>query len=186
MASTYPTTLDSFTNPIAANPLTAPSHAQQHSDINDAVEALESKVAIGNTSIGIYSSFTPTLGQITIGNGTIETKYCQVNNFVHYYGKITFGSTTVFTGTNANFSLPLTADVPAINTSTAMGKSYFYDTSAGTFFAGVPALANSTTVYGGVNTANGTYVQWAGWSSTTPFTWATGDYFTFNITYKST
>jgi hypothetical protein len=66
-----------------------------------------------------------------------------------------------------------------------MGKCYFYDVSAGTFFAGTPALANTTTVYGGINTAAGTYVQWAGWSSTAPFTWATGDFYTFNITYKA-
>ena len=186
MASTYPTALDAFTNPTTSSLLTSPSHAQQHSDINDAMEAVQTKLAIGNTVIGTYTAYTPTLGQITIGNGTIETKYCRVNNFVHYYGKITFGSTTSITGANANFSLPLTADVPATNISTAMGKCYFYDVSAGTFFAGTVAMANSTTVYGGINTASGTYVQWGGWSSTAPFTWATGDFYTFNITYKAT
>ena len=185
MASTYPTSLDSFTNPIAANPLTAPSHAQQHSDLNDAVEALEAKVAIGATVLGTYTAYTPSLGQITIGNGTIETKYCRVNNFVHYYGKITFGSTTSITGGNANFSLPLTADVSATNTSYAMGTCYFYDLSTGSFYPGQPAMANSTTVYGGITTANGTYTQWGGWSATAPFTWATGDYYTFNIFYKA-
>ena len=186
MASTYPTTLDSFTNPIAANPLTAPSHAQQHADINDAMEAVQTKLAIGNTVIGTYISYTPSIFDITIGNGTIETKYCRVNDFVHWYGKITFGSTTTFTGGNASFALPLTADVPATNVSTAMGTCYFYDTSTGAFYSGHPTLANSTLVYGGINTANGTYPQWGGWSSTAPFTWATGDYYTFNITYKAT
>ncbi len=186
MAITYPTTLDAFTNPTALDLLTSPSHATQHADINDAVEALEAKVAIGNTVLGTYTAYTPTLGQITIGNGTIETKYCRVNNFVHYYGKITFGSTTSITGSNGNFTLPLTADVAATNVSYAMGTCYFYDVSTGAFYSGAPTMANSTTVYGGITTANGTYTQWGGWSSTAPFTWATGDFYTFNITYKAT
>jgi len=182
MASTYPTSLDAFTNPTSSDLLTSPSHSTQHSDINDAVEALEAKVAIGNTTLGTYTSFTPTLNQITIGNGTIATKYCTVNDFVHYYGLITFGSTTSITGVNASYTLPFTAEVN--DSSTAMGVCYFYDSSAGSFSAGTVAMANSTTVYGGVNTANGTYVQWIGWTSTVPFTWATGDRYTFNITYK--
>jgi hypothetical protein len=185
MAINYPTSLDSFTNPSASSLLTSPSHAQQHADINDAMEAVQTKLAIGNTVIGTYTAYTPTLNQITIGDGTIETKYCRVNDFVHYYGKITFGSTTVFTGSNASFTLPLTADVPATNVSTAVGKCYFYDLSAGTFFSGTVPLANSTAVYGGVNTANQNYVRWATWTSTAPFTWATGDFYTFNITYKA-
>jgi hypothetical protein len=183
MAINYPTSLDSFTNPIAANPLTAPSHAQQHADINDAVEALELKLSIGNTQIGTYVSFTPTLGGITIGNGTIVTKYCTVNELVHYYGKITFGSTTTFTSGNANFTLPFAVDT-ATAAATTIGTAYFYDVSTGAFYAGQPALATTSIAYGGVNTANGQYVQWGGWSSTAPFTWATGDYYSFNMTYK--
>ena len=60
MASTYPTSLDSFTNPTSTSLLTSPSHAQQHSDINDAMEAVQTKLAIGNTVIGTYTSYTPT------------------------------------------------------------------------------------------------------------------------------
>ena len=185
MASTYPTSLDAFTNPLAADLMTSPSHAQQHSDINDAVEALEAKVAIGNTVLGTYTAFTPTLGQITIGNGTIEAKYCRVNNFVHYYGKITFGSTTSITGANANFTLPLTADVPATNVSTPVGICSSYDTSIGTWYFGTPSLANSTTVYGGITQVGGSYPQWTGWTASVPMTWATGDFFSFNIFYKA-
>lgn len=182
MAINFPTSLDTFTNPTGADALTSPDHALQHANINDAVEALEAKVAIGNTTLGTYTAYTPFIGDITIGNGTIATKYCTVNDFVHYYGKITFGSTTVVTGGNAGFGLPLTAEVN--DTSTAMGVCYFYDSSSGAFYAGTVAMANSTYVYGGVNYANGTFVSWGGWDSTAPFTWATGDFYTFNITYK--
>ena len=75
MASTYPTSIDAFTNPATTNSLTSPSHAQQHSDINDAVEALEAKVAIGNTVLGTWIDYTPTWTASTtnpvLGNGSI-------------------------------------------------------------------------------------------------------------------
>lgn len=185
MASTYPTSLDSFTNPIAANPLTAPSHAQQHADINDAVEALEAKVAIGNTVLGTYTSYTPTFNGLTLGNGTMVAKYCTVNQLVHYYGKITFGSTTSFTTSNVSIIMPYISDSPTAYTAIAGGVSYFYDLSTGSFYPGVTALNNSgQAFFGGVMLANGTYSQWTPWGSTTPFTWATGDYYSWNMTYK--
>jgi hypothetical protein len=56
MAINYPTSLDSFTNPSASSLLTSPSHAQQHADINDAMEAVQTKLAIGNTVIGTYGT----------------------------------------------------------------------------------------------------------------------------------
>ena len=86
MASTYPTSLDTFTNPTATSLLTSPSHAQQHSDINDAMEAVQTKLAIGNTVIGAWINYTPTWTASTtnpvIGNGTIEGRYALVNGFV--------------------------------------------------------------------------------------------------------
>jgi hypothetical protein len=60
MAINYPTSLDSFTNPSASSLLTSPSHAQQHADINDAMEAVQTKLAIGNTVVGTYTAYTPT------------------------------------------------------------------------------------------------------------------------------
>lgn len=43
----YPTSLDNFTNPLSTDPLDAPSHSGQHSDVNDAVEELEDKLGVG-------------------------------------------------------------------------------------------------------------------------------------------
>jgi hypothetical protein len=49
MATNFPTSLDTFTNPNSGNTLDSPSHSVQHSDINDAVEALETKLGVGNS-----------------------------------------------------------------------------------------------------------------------------------------
>ncbi len=46
MATAFPTALDAFTDPLAADKLSSPDHAGQHTDKNDSVEALEVKVGI--------------------------------------------------------------------------------------------------------------------------------------------
>lgn len=51
MTINFPTSLDSLTNPAASDPRTAPSHAAQHADANDAIEALEAKVGINSSAV---------------------------------------------------------------------------------------------------------------------------------------
>lgn len=51
MATNFPTSLDSLTNPISSDPLNNPSHADQHANVNDAVEALEAKVGVDSSSV---------------------------------------------------------------------------------------------------------------------------------------
>lgn len=62
MASSYPTSLDTFTNPTGSDNQDSPDHATQHADANDAVEALEAKVGTG--------SGTPTEGKVLRGGAT--------------------------------------------------------------------------------------------------------------------
>lgn len=50
MSISFPTALDNFSNPTASSDLSNPSHSQQHSDLNDAVEALQLKVGITNST----------------------------------------------------------------------------------------------------------------------------------------
>lgn len=56
MASNYPTSLDSFTNPTANDSLNSPSHALQHANANDAIEAIEAKLGIGASTAGSATS----------------------------------------------------------------------------------------------------------------------------------
>lgn len=53
MAINYPTSLDNFTNPQPSDTLdsVAAPHATQHSDLNDAVEALQAKVGVDNSAV---------------------------------------------------------------------------------------------------------------------------------------
>lgn len=63
MAINYPTSLDTLTNPTSGQGLNSPSHAAQHSNANDAIEALEAKV--GANSSAVTTSHDYKLGEVT-------------------------------------------------------------------------------------------------------------------------
>lgn len=80
MASTYPTTLDNFTNPVGTdkvnNANSALVHSTQHSQLNDAVEALEAKV--GANSSAVTTSHDYKLSSVT---GTDKSVSKSSSNF---------------------------------------------------------------------------------------------------------
>jgi hypothetical protein len=51
MAINFPTSLDTLTNPTATDTLDSPPHDTQHSDANDAIEALQAKVGIDSSAV---------------------------------------------------------------------------------------------------------------------------------------
>jgi len=51
MATNFPTTLDTLTNPTATDKVSVVSHADQHIDANDAIEALEAKVGADGSAV---------------------------------------------------------------------------------------------------------------------------------------
>lgn len=73
MASGFPGAIDNFSDPLANSPLNSPSHATLHSDVNDAVEKIETYmglVKVVPTSISSAGGTAATLsadGTINIG-----------------------------------------------------------------------------------------------------------------------
>jgi len=51
MATSFPSSLDSFTNPTAVDTLDSPPHDTQHADANDAIEALQAKVGVNGSAV---------------------------------------------------------------------------------------------------------------------------------------
>ena len=51
MAINFPTSLDTITNPTSGDGLDSPSHAGQHTDANDILEALEAKVGVDSSAV---------------------------------------------------------------------------------------------------------------------------------------
>lgn len=50
MATNFPTSLDTLTNPTATDTLDSPPHDEQHADANDAIEALQIKVGVNGSA----------------------------------------------------------------------------------------------------------------------------------------
>jgi len=73
MAINYPTSLDNFTNPQPSDTLdsVAAPHATQHSDLNDAVEALQAKV--GADSSAVTTSHDYKIAQIESDISTLQS-----------------------------------------------------------------------------------------------------------------
>jgi hypothetical protein len=51
MPISYPSSLDTFTNPISSDTLNSVPHATQHSNANDAISALEAKVGANSSAV---------------------------------------------------------------------------------------------------------------------------------------
>jgi len=50
MAISFPVSLDELINPQASDSVQSPSHSEQHADANDAIEALQQKVGVDNST----------------------------------------------------------------------------------------------------------------------------------------
>jgi hypothetical protein len=121
---------------------------------------------------GGYDSHTATLTNITIGNGSQSTRFRRIGRFVHFYGRIFLGSTTVI-GNDPQVSLPLLG----AGNNPGAGAAFYLDTSANVWAAGVCTgfLASDLSfVY-----------QNQLLSATVPFTWEASDFLFWDVTYET-
>lgn len=82
MATTYPGTIQTFTNPAGTNTLDSPDHASQHTTENDTVLAIQNTLGTtaGSALFTAYGAAdkpakknSETLGSVTINGGTINS-----------------------------------------------------------------------------------------------------------------
>lgn len=128
---------------------------------------------IGDSRSAEWQSFTPGIANITIGNGTLTSRYRVHGKTVYYIGQLTWGSTTSASGyfvvnlpTNAYNSL-IVGSAFLVDGGTRAWTASCAPWSAGQFYLVHTESGN----FGGVNQSN-------------PFTWGSGDYFEWNITYE--
>lgn len=130
MATNYPTTLDTFTNPLATDQMSAPPHATQHADANDAIIAIQTKIGVNGavslttiegrlgaaeSDIDQLQIDVPALsGRVTTAEGEIDTLQTGKANNPH--GNEAHSSTfvadtrTIGTGTGLSGGGTLAAD----------------------------------------------------------------------------
>lgn len=78
-----------------------------------AVGAVQPQALVTGTGSGwALQSYTPTLTNVTVGNGTLTTRYIQIGKLVFYRGEYIAGSTSSTSGA-ISISLPVTARTDA-------------------------------------------------------------------------
>jgi hypothetical protein len=126
-----------------------------------------------------WTSFTPTITNLTLGNGVLNARYKQIGKTVIFSIVVTFGTTTSIAG-SLTFTKPVTSQAGNTldgycvynDSGTDWILGYFIDTSATTFAI---TAANASV----------TYVKSTTLSSTVPFTWTTNDNIRINGTYEA-
>jgi hypothetical protein len=184
MATNFPTSVDTFTNPVSNDSLNSPSHSVQHADANDAIEAIEGYILNGTGAA--YVSYTPTLAGTgwAIGDGTRTGAYSQIGKTVNFRVKITFGGTSTFgAASRPTITLPVTASSGGADAD-FITTIAFVDSSAGARYSGSCDFT-TTTVDLFAWKADGTWVFAAPVVAASPFTWATGDSIIVAGTYEA-
>lgn len=133
---------------------------------------------------GTWAAWTPTLNNLTLGNGTVTARYVQSGKTVNFYVKIVLGSTSSV-GTEPRVTWPVT---PA-NTTAAQNAliNYVYeDSGLSRYYGASDPITNSTTEFRFcVQNASGTYLSSTQITSSIPISWGTGDTFYAMGTYEA-
>ena len=130
-----------------------------------------------------WVSYTPTLTNLTVGNGTLSAKYMRQSKICTVRFVFTFGTTSSM-GTDPTLTLPFTAVALAAGANIMQeGVCALFDSSGSTYFYGYFAATSTTTRT--IRTANvaGTYPSAAQITSAVPMTWANLDQIAGQFTY---
>lgn len=152
---------------------TAVEHAAHHNEIHTAVNGLPAA----------WSSWTPTLTNLTQGNGTITAKYIQTGKTVHYRFKFVLGSTSAV-GSGPTFTLPVAAHADYVAIQDVYGSANMVDAGTAAYVGRLRATSTTVGLLLAEN-AGGALTVDNSVSSTVPFTWATGDSISVYGTYEA-
>jgi hypothetical protein len=172
MPTNYPTSLDNFTNPTANDSLNLPSHSTQHANANDAIEAIEAKLGIGNANqVGLYhintttftsqssvqvdnvftSTYTNYLVQINVAGSTPASLEMQTATG----GTAQSGSSYEYAGNYTTFTTATVVAVSSLTSKTSNIVGYLNTTQGAlNIFVNGPQINNLTT-YSSIGTGQG-------------------------------
>ena len=190
MATNFPASLDSLTNPTSSDSLNSPSHSAQHANSNDAIEALQAKVGADSSAVtssldykvaqlealGTATAFTPSWTNFTIGNGITDAIYIQIGEMVYVNVYVQLGSTSTMSS-NPYFTAPVTIGGGTVRLTSGVGRARI-----GSFYWLYPYISAEDIYLYCVNTS-GTYAIRNNVTATVPATWGSGDDFQVSLVY---
>ena len=125
---------------------------------------------------GAWTTWTPTINNVTVGNGTILARYQQISSVVYFSMKFTFGSTSSIAG-SPNFTVPIAA-------ASANSYSCFILDTGVQAYTGQAYLPAGSSLYLDLIDTTSSRAASAAFSATSPFTWGTGDFFLVSGSYE--
>jgi microcystin-dependent protein len=156
VATNFPTSLDSLTNPTSTDSLTSPSHAGQHADANDAIEALQAKVGVNSSAVTTsldykVANVVPVGAVIPYAGSTAPTNWLlcagQAISRSTYAALFTVVGTTYGTGDGST-----TFNLPDLRGRVAAGKDDMNGTAASRLTNTVLSASNTLGATGGAQT----------------------------------
>ena len=144
---------------------------------NDLLVTAASGEATGLKYSGAWTTWTPSYTNITVGNGTVDARWCRIGKVVNVYWRFTLGSTSSI-GAVPQFTLPVGADYPQRSSNGIL-------TDQGTANYVGYAQIEGGTLYPSSILSNGTYASVGSVNSTTPFTWTNTDVMYFSVSYEA-
>jgi len=124
---------------------------------------------------GSWTTWTPTIGGLTQGNGTLVARYIQVGKVLNWFIRFDFGSTSSIT--SLNFTLPVT---PSQTRFPFYGQADDFGVNSYPLYGEV----DSGTAYCNSMSASGSFVIGGGLNATAPFTWGNQDRFYYTGSYE--
>lgn len=165
MSTNFPTSIDSYSTKVDAVDDVLASHVN---NLQDAIVALETKLAVGAAPIGQWTYFTPIVTQAVGITLTITHSHYAVANKIVF---IDVGVTCTSGGSNGIVVALDISNIPAAYRPAAWSLigTYYYLDSLTAIYIGAAYAINATTIYGAAhNLANNIGV-------TPAFTVANGD-----------
>lgn len=176
-------TTDTLTNKTLTDPVL--SDGTVTADGSVSFDRTNEDLSIGDGSasqivhMGAWKTWTPTLTNITLGNGTIVSRYTQVGKLVHAEFRFVLGSTSAI-GTNPRWSPPVTMATNLSSPST-LGNVHLQDTGTAQYLG--DAIWDTSTTIQMKHLNSSAFLKQT--TATVPFTWTTNDIISCHITYEA-
>lgn len=132
---------------------------------------------------GLYIPWTPTYVNLTIGNGVVVSRYIQLGDDVRGYFHFTLGDSSSV-GTTPTISTPVTASASYVLINNWIGGAMLNDSGSEGIIGSV-RLETVDTMQAVSAFVTGTHIRHAGITSTSPFTWTTGDSINFSFGFEA-
>lgn len=162
MASSFPGAIDNFTDPLANSSLASPSHAGQHSDLNDAVEKIETYMGLVKViPTSVTNGTLAANGTVTVGNAVSSVTVSGAFSSLYDVYKI------VMSGGTQSVSVPgIGFQFANITTGQYYGGwvGAAYNTGA---VSGLGLNAATTWTYAGIGTGAGNIMEFTVWGANT-------------------